>query len=67
MNMLTLGQYLQPSNWHLPVQNYSPPERFDFFKREATKMGFDFVASGVLVRSSYKAGELFVEKMIRGN
>ncbi|MBM3282239.1 MAG: lipoyl synthase [Candidatus Diapherotrites archaeon] len=64
VNMLTLGQYLQPSNWHLPVQNFASQEKFDFFKREATKMGFDFVASGALVRSSYKAGELFVEKKI---
>ncbi len=66
VNMLTLGQYLRPSEWHLPVQNYSSPARFDFFKNEATKMGFDFVASGALVRSSYKAGELFVEKKISG-
>ncbi len=64
VNMLTLGQYLRPSEWHLPVQNYSPPERFDFFKTHAQQMGFDYVASGALVRSSYKAGELFIEKRL---
>lgn len=65
VNMLTLGQYLQPSSWHLPVQNYATQEKFDFFKMHAQKMGFDFVASGALVRSSYKAGELFVEKRLQ--
>ncbi len=64
VNMLTLGQYLQPSNWHLPVQAYASQEKFDFFKMQAKEMGFDFVASGALVRSSYKAGELFVEKRL---
>jgi lipoic acid synthetase len=64
VNMLTLGQYLQPSSWHLPVNNYASQEKFDFFKTQAQKMGFDFVASGALVRSSYKAGELFIEKRI---
>ncbi len=64
VNMLTLGQYLRPSEWHLPVQNYASQEKFDFFKTQAMKMGFDFVASGALVRSSYKAGELFVEKKL---
>ncbi len=65
VNMLTLGQYLQPSNWHLPVQNFASQEKFDFFKTHAQQMGFDFVASGALVRSSYKAGELFVDKRLQ--
>jgi lipoic acid synthetase len=63
-NMITLGQYLQPSFWHLPVQEYVSPEKFSFFERKARELGFDFVASGALVRSSYRAAELFVEKSI---
>ncbi|MFH0970310.1 MAG: lipoyl synthase [Candidatus Diapherotrites archaeon] len=60
VNMLTLGQYLQPSSWHLPVKEYSSLERFDWLGKKARELGFDFVASGPLVRSSYKAGELFI-------
>ncbi len=62
VNMLTLGQYLQPSEWHLPVKEYASPERFEKLKHVAFDMGFEFVASGALVRSSYRAGELFIEK-----
>ncbi len=60
VNMVTLGQYLQPSSWHLPVEKYYSPEEFSFFETQAKEMGFDFVASGALVRSSYRAAELFV-------
>jgi lipoic acid synthetase len=52
---LTLGQYLQPSRHHLPVERFVPPEAFDALAREAEAMGFDHVASGPLVRSSYHA------------
>jgi lipoyl synthase len=58
-NMLTLGQYLQPSKAHLPVERYVPPEEFDALKKRALEMGFSEVASGPLVRSSYHAGALF--------
>ncbi len=64
VNMITLGQYLQPSSWHLPVKEYASVERFEQLKKSALELGFEFVASGPLVRSSYKAGELFVEKKI---
>ncbi len=64
VNMLTLGQYLQPSDWHLPVKEYASLDRFEKLKNSALEMGFDFVASGPLVRSSYRAGELFIEKKI---
>ncbi len=57
--MLTLGQYLQPSNAHLPVERYVPPEEFDSWKSIALAMGFSQVASGPLVRSSYHARDLF--------
>lgn len=55
VTMLTIGQYLQPSKHHLPVERYVHPDEFDMFKREADKMGFDHAACGPLVRSSYHA------------
>jgi len=57
--MLTLGQYLRPSRDHIEVARYVPPEEFAAWEKEAKKMGFDQVASGPMVRSSYHAGELF--------
>jgi lipoic acid synthetase len=54
-NMLTLGQYLQPSRYHLPVERYVAPEEFDYLAERAKDMGFDNVASGPMVRSSYHA------------
>jgi len=65
VDILTLGQYLRPSNWHLPVQEYVPPESFDRFREAGEAMGFAYVAAGPLVRSSYRAGEFFLEKVIR--
>mgnify|MGYP000444902433 CR=1 FL=1 len=55
VEMLTIGQYLQPSKFHLPVERYVTPEEFEMFKVEAEKMGFKHTASGPLVRSSYHA------------
>ena len=57
VNMLTVGQYLQPSNGHLPVLRYAPLESFAMFEREAKAMGFDHAACGPMVRSSYYADE----------
>jgi lipoic acid synthetase len=57
-DMLTLGQYLQPSPDHLPVERYLPPEEFDEIGRLARTLGFSMVASGPFVRSSYHAGEM---------
>ncbi len=59
--MLTLGQYLQPSKDHLPVNRYIPPQEFEEWRKTALQMGFAEVASGPLVRSSYHARELFQE------
>jgi lipoic acid synthetase len=56
-NRLTLGQYLQPSLEHLPVQHYWLPEAFDHLGNIARDLGFSHVRSGPLVRSSYHAGE----------
>ncbi|MBN1614945.1 MAG: lipoyl synthase [Deltaproteobacteria bacterium] len=58
-DLLTLGQYLQPSPRHHPVIRYAPPEEFDRYARLAREMGFLGVASAPLVRSSFCAAELF--------
>ncbi len=55
VDMLTLGQYLQPSAHHLPVHRYLPPEEFVVLKNIGDELGFEHVASGPLVRSSYHA------------
>jgi lipoic acid synthetase len=56
---LTLGQYLQPSKNHLPVDRYVHPEEFDTWEKAAREMGFERVASGPFVRSSYHAADLY--------
>jgi len=56
-DILTIGQYLPPSPRHLPIQRYYTPEEFDELKGAGIEMGFRYVASGPLVRSSYHAGE----------
>lgn len=67
VDILTLGQYLQPSKKQLPVEEYVLPSRFEMFADIGRKKGFKFVAAGPLVRSSYRAGELFVENLLRKN
>ena len=57
VNMLTIGQYLQPSDGHLPVLRYAPLETFTMFEQAAEKMGFSHAACGPMVRSSYFADE----------
>jgi lipoic acid synthetase len=55
VDMLTIGQYLQPSAHHLPVLRYVEPSAFDEYARQAQALGFIHAASGPLVRSSYHA------------
>jgi lipoic acid synthetase len=57
IDMLTIGQYLAPSNSHLPVRRYVHPDVFKMFEEEAYKMGFKHAAVGAMVRSSYHADE----------
>ena len=57
VNMLTIGQYLQPSDGHLPVLRYAPLESFTMFEQAAQDMGFSHAACGPMVRSSYFADE----------
>jgi lipoic acid synthetase len=66
VDFLTVGQYLRPSRRHLPVSSFVTPEQFERYRRTGLKMGFMYVASGPLVRSSYRAGEYFVESVLRG-
>jgi lipoyl synthase len=58
-NILTIGQYLQPTKQHLPVKRFVTPEEFKNLRDAAMRMGFDEVASGPFVRSSYHAKDLF--------
>jgi lipoyl synthase len=60
VDILTLGQYLRPSAWHLPVVEFVSPERFAAYREAGLGLGFRYVASGPLVRSSYRAAELFL-------
>ena len=60
--LLTIGQYLCPGPGHLPVERYAPPEEFAAWEREARALGFEEVASGPLVRSSYRAEQLARER-----
>ena len=65
VDVLTLGQYLRPTPAHLAVEEYVTPEAFDRLRIIGEEMGFRYVAAGPMVRSSYKAGEFFLENMIR--
>jgi lipoic acid synthetase len=67
VDILTLGQYLRPTGnaRHLPVERFVRPDEFDRFGQIARDMGFLYVASGPFVRSSYRAGELFVHGLLR--
>jgi lipoic acid synthetase len=58
VDILTIGQYLQPGPENLPVQRYVPPEEFDEIGDYCRNLGFSLVASGPFVRSSYHAGEM---------
>lgn len=66
VDILTLGQYLQPSKDHLEVKDYISPEQFKFYKEKALEKGFAYAATGTFVRSSYKSAEYFTKNMIRG-
>jgi lipoic acid synthetase len=66
VDIVTLGQYLQPSRSHLEVFEYVHPDVFDTWKAVAeSEFGFLYCASGPMVRSSFKAGEFFVEALLR--
>lgn len=64
VDVVTLGQYLRPGPKHLPVVDWVTPESFANWQKEAEAMGFLYVASGPLVRSSYRAGEFFMKGLV---
>jgi lipoic acid synthetase len=64
VDVVTFGQYLRPTLLHLPVKEHVPPARFEAYRRRALRKGFLYVASGPLVRSSYKAAEFYIEGML---
>jgi lipoic acid synthetase len=64
VDIVSMGQYLQPTGRHLPVKEYIPPEQFELYKKSVEKMGFAYTVAGPFVRSSYKAGEFFIKNMI---
>ncbi len=63
-DFLTIGQYLQPTQKHLSVEAFIEPQVFDRYRDLGLEMGFAYVASGPLVRSSYKAGEFFIREYL---
>ena len=65
VDIVTLGQYLRPSVRHMQVERYVEPERFEALRVAGMELGFRYVASGPLVRSSYRAAEAFVRSEVR--
>ncbi|XP_046851963.1 lipoyl synthase, mitochondrial-like [Xenia sp. Carnegie-2017] len=65
VDCVTLGQYMQPTRLHLKVAEYITPERFAHWEKVGKALGFAYTASGPLVRSSYKAGELFLSNLVK--
>lgn len=65
VDIVTLGQYLRPSRRHMAVVEYITPAKFEYLKHIALELGFLAVISGPLVRSSYRAGEVFVEHYLK--
>ena len=66
VDVLTIGQYLRPSEKHAALQRYVHPDEFDRFRDAGLAMGFKYVASGPLVRSSYRAAEAFLKGVLKG-
>ncbi|CAI4211159.1 unnamed protein product [Parascedosporium putredinis] len=65
VDVVTFGQYMRPTKRHLKVEKYVTPDEFDMWRERAMDMGFLYCASGPLVRSSYKAGEAFIENVLK--
>ena len=64
VDVVTLGQYLRPSKRHMAVREFITPLVFDEWKEVGHELGFQYVASGPMVRSSFKAGEMFVKNLL---
>lgn len=64
-DIVTFGQYMRPTRRHMKVVEYIEPSKFEYWKQVSMEMGFRYCASGPLVRSSYKAGEAFIEGILK--
>jgi lipoyl synthase len=64
VDIVSIGQYLQPTSRHLAVKEYVAPEKFDSYKKSIERMGFAYTVAGPFVRSSYKAGEFFIKNIV---
>ncbi|MDD9936286.1 MAG: lipoyl synthase [Myxococcales bacterium] len=67
VDVLTIGQYLRPTPKHAPIARYVEPVEFEGYREAGLRLGFKYVASGPLVRSSYRAAEAFLEGILRGH
>eukprot|EP00252_Welwitschia_mirabilis_P022680 TRINITY_DN620_c0_g1_i1.p1 TRINITY_DN620_c0_g1~~TRINITY_DN620_c0_g1_i1.p1 ORF type:complete len:386 (-),score=68.55 TRINITY_DN620_c0_g1_i1:334-1491(-) len=67
VDVITFGQYMRPTKRHMPVSEYVRPEAFENYKDLGLEMGFRYIASGPMVRSSYKAGEYYIKSMIEAD
>jgi lipoic acid synthetase len=65
VDVVTFGQYMRPTKRHMKVEEYVTPATFEMWRQRALEMGFLYCASGPLVRSSYKAGEAFIENVLK--
>jgi len=65
VDVVTFGQYMRPTKRHMAVHEYITPDKFELWRQRALDMGFLYCASGPLVRSSYKAGEAFIENVLK--
>ena len=65
VDVVTFGQYMRPTKRHMKVEEYVTPEVFEMWRQRALDLGFLYCASGPLVRSSYKAGEAFIENVLK--
>jgi len=65
VDVVTFGQYMRPTKRHMKVEEYITPATFELWRKRALDMGFLYCASGPLVRSSYKAGEAFIENVLK--
>ncbi|ORZ19429.1 hypothetical protein BCR42DRAFT_370967 [Absidia repens] len=65
VDCVTLGQYMRPTKRHMKVHEYVTPEKFKHWETKGMELGFKYVASGPLVRSSYKAGEFYISNILK--
>ena len=65
VDVVTFGQYMRPTKRHMKVEEYVTPAAFERWRQRALELGFLYCASGPLVRSSYKAGEAFIENVLK--